>query len=166
VERIAAWLVGNLPASPDSGAASLIHNDFKFDNLVLDPDDITRVLGILDWEMSTLGDPLMDLGTSLSYWVEPDDPPMLAAFRFGPTNYAGMMTRVELAQRYHERTGRDTSGILFYFCFGLFKTAVVVQQIYYRYRQGLTQDPRFAAMIAGVRLLSQLAVAAVDRGRL
>ncbi len=163
LERAGAWLAANLPPSTD---ASLIHNDFKFDNLVLDPADITRVVGILDWEMATLGDPLMDLGTALAYWVEENDPPLLATFRFGPTNYPGMMTRAELVRRYQERTGRDTSGILFYYCFGLFKTAVVLQQIYYRYHQGHTSDARFASMIDGVRLLAAMAAAALDRGRM
>ncbi|GAB4518958.1 MAG: phosphotransferase family protein [Haliangiales bacterium] len=163
VDEVAAWLADNLP--PD-GAPAIIHNDFKFDNLVLDPDDLTRVRGILDWEMSTIGDPLMDLGTALCYWVEASDPPLMNEIRFGPTNEPGMMTRRELAARYAESSGRDLSNIVFYYAFGLFKTAVVAQQIYYRFAQGLTKDQRFAMMIVGVRALAAQAKLAIDNDTL
>jgi aminoglycoside phosphotransferase (APT) family kinase protein len=160
---LAGWLKERLP--PESGAA-LIHNDYKYDNLVLAADDLTRIIGVLDWEMSTVGDPLMDLGTALGYWVEAGDPPELQAIRFCSTTLPGSLTRRELAERYGERTGRDVSDLLFYYCFALFKTAGVAQQIYYRYKQGLTHDERFAAMILGVRVLSQTAVRAAQRGSL
>lgn len=163
VERAAAWLAENRPR--ESGA-SLIHNDYKFDNLVLDPQDPTKVIGILDWEMSTLGDPLMDFGTALGYWVEPGDSDELKMVAFGPTVYPGALSRHELAQRYAEKSGRDLSKLLFYYVFALFKTAVVVQQIYYRYKQGLTHDERFASMILGVHVLSETAVKAIDAGRI
>jgi aminoglycoside phosphotransferase (APT) family kinase protein len=163
VERIAAWLAEHQPAD---GAPTLIHNDFKLDNLILDPDDLTRIVGVLDWEMTTIGDPLMDLGTALCYWVEPTDPQPLQMVAFVPSNYPGMMTRRELATRYAEASGRDLGDLVFYYCFGLFKTAVVAQQIYYRFAQGLTNDARFAQMIEGVRLLSAHAVATLDRGRI
>jgi aminoglycoside phosphotransferase (APT) family kinase protein len=133
---------------------------------VLAPDDPTRIIGVLDWEMSTLGDPLMDLGTTLGYWVEATDPDEIRTFAFGPTYLPGSMTRTELAARYGERTGRDVSNMLFYFCYALFKTSVVAQQIYYRYKQGLTKDERFAAMIIGVRLLSEAAVRAAEAGKM
>jgi aminoglycoside phosphotransferase (APT) family kinase protein len=161
IDKIAAWLAERIPA--ESGEA-LIHNDYKYDNIVLDPEDPTRIIGVLDWEMSTLGDPLMDLGTALGYWIDPGDPEELALLSFGPTDRPGSLTRKELAARYAERTGRDVSGILFYYCFALFKTAVVLQQIYYRYKQGLTSDERFAALIHGVRILAKQAVASADRG--
>jgi aminoglycoside phosphotransferase (APT) family kinase protein len=163
VERLATWLGEHLPAD---GAPALIHNDYKFDNVVLDAADLTSIIGILDWEMSTLGDPLMDLGTSLCYWVQADDPSMLAEMRFGPTHVPGMMTRDMVVSRYSERSGRDVSNIVYYYVFGLFKTAVVAQQIYYRFKQGLTQDPRFARMIRGVDVLSQYALAVIARGHL
>lgn len=163
VDQVAKWLADNLPEAP---GASLIHNDFKFDNLVLDENDITKVVGILDWEMSTVGSPLMDLGTSLSYWVQANDPAPLQAFRFGPTTLPGMLTRTEVVARYRRASGRDIPDVLFYYCFGLFKTAVVAQQIYYRFVQGLTKDPRFAQMIHGVRLLAEMALHAVDTGSL
>lgn len=163
VDEVARWLAEHMPAD---GAPALIHNDFKLDNLVLDPTDITRVLGILDWEMSTVGDPLMDLGTALCYWVEAGDPPLLQQIRFGPTTLPGMMTRAAMARRYAARSGRDIAHVVFYYCFGLFKTAVVAQQIYYRYKQGLTRDERFAQMILGVRGLTDHARTTIERGSL
>jgi len=163
VDNIAKWLAEHMPAD---GEPALIHNDFKFDNLILDRADLTRIIGILDWEMSTVGDPLMDLGTTLCYWIEVADPPVAQAMAFVPTNIPGMPTRREVAERYAQRTGRDISNIVFYYAYGLFKTAVVAQQIYYRFRQGLTKDARFERMILGVRLLSAQALAAVARGTL
>jgi aminoglycoside phosphotransferase (APT) family kinase protein len=158
METVAAWLDAHRPASP---APSLIHNDFKYDNLVLDPQDPTRIVGVLDWEMSTVGDPLMDLGTALCYWVQADDPADLQAVRFGATSLPGTPTRRELADRYAEKSGLALDQLPFYYAFGLFKTAVVAQQIYYRFKQGLTADQRFAAMIHGVRALSAQAARVV-----
>lgn len=154
LEAVMAWLASHLPPSPP---ATLIHNDFKFDNLVLDAAEPTRVVGVLDWEMATIGDPLMDLGTTLCYWVEAKDPKELHAAAFGPTALPGCPTRRELASRYAERTGRDLTHLVFYYCFGLFKTAVVVQQIYSRYKHGLTRDPRFATLGAMAGLLGRQA---------
>ncbi len=163
MEFVERWLSERIP--PESGAA-LIHNDYKYDNLMLDPNDLTRLVGLLDWEMSTIGDPLMDLGTALGYWVEASDPPPLQAVRFCATTVPGSLTRRELVARYRERTGADIGNILFYYCFALFKTAGVAQQIYYRYKQGLTKDERFAAMIFGVQVLAGTARAAIERGHL
>ncbi len=151
---------------PTESGAALIHNDYKYDNLVLAADDLTRIIGVLDWEMSTVGDPLMDLGTALSYWVDADDPPDLQAVRMCATTVPGSLTRAELLTRYRERTGRDIPDIVFYYCFALFKSCGVVQQIYYRYKQGLTHDERFAAMIYAVRALSATAVRAIGRGHI
>ena len=162
VLEVAAWLDAHRPAD---GAPSLIHNDFKFDNVIFD-DELAQITGVLDWEMATIGDPLMDLGTSLSYWVEPDDPPLVVALRFGLTHVPGMPTRREVAARYGERSGRDLGAIVFYYAFGLFKTAVVAQQIYYRFAKGLTSDPRFAALLQGVRILCEQAHATIERGAL
>ncbi len=164
VDAIAKWLAERMEAASARSTAALIHNDWKYDNLVLDPDEPTRIIGVLDWEMSTVGDPLMDLGTALSYWVEPGDPDELKMFAFGPTFAPGSMTRVELVDRYRSKSGLPPFDPLFYFCFALFKTAVVAQQIYYRYKHGLTKDERFAMMIVGVRLLAQQAVRAAERG--
>lgn len=161
--RLAAWLDGHIPVS---GAPTLLHNDFKYDNLVLDPADLTRITAILDWEMATVGDPLMDLGTALCYWIEADDHDTLVSFAFGPTTVPGSLTRAEVAERYARATGRDLRDILFYYTFGLFKTAVVAQQIYVRFVRGHTRDPRFAAMIHGVRALADHAERTLAAGHL
>ncbi len=163
VLAIAEWLKSRLPTSP---APTVLHNDWKYDNLVLDTNDMSSIIGVLDWEMATIGDPLMDLGTALSYWVDPMDDDMLRAIAFGPTMLPGSLTRPELAARYATRTGRDISNILFYYCFALFKTAVVAQQIYARFKKGLTKDERFAMMIVGVQVLSRVALEAAKRGEM
>ncbi len=160
---VAAWLDAQAP--PESGAA-LIHNDFKYDNLVLDPDDVTRVIAVLDWEMATLGDPLMDLGTSLGYWVDPEDPPELRQLALSPTLLPGNPNRAELVERYTAASGRDLADPTYYYVYGLFKIAVIVQQIYARYRRGHTRDPRFAHLIEGVRACSQVAGRAAELGRI
>jgi len=152
---VARWLEGKIPRSP---APTVLHNDWKYDNLVLDETDPTKILGVLDWEMSTIGDPLMDLGTALSYWVEPADSDDVKALAFGPTMLDGSPTRRELAERYTARTGRAIDGLEFYWAFALFKTAVVAQQIYSRFKRGVTSDERFAMFIVAVRLLSAQAM--------
>ena len=162
VDRAFAWLTGHLP--PESGVA-LIHNDYKYDNLVLAP-DLSRIVAVLDWEMTTVGDPLMDLGTSLGYWIDPNDDPGLRMLPAGPTTLPGNLTRAEVAERYAERSGRDLSRILFHYVYGLLKISVIAQQIYYRYQQGLTHDERFAGLIGAVRLFGRQAAGAIERGRI
>ena len=161
MERTAAWLAENMPA--ESGAA-LIHNDYKYDNIVLDPADWSEIVGVLDWEMATVGDPLMDLGTSLGYWVEANDPPEIQALQFSPTSSPGNPTRAELVQTYVRLSGREAPNVAFYYVYGLFKLAVIVQQIYYRYKRGYTQDPRFAELIQAVRACGRMAVEAIEKG--
>ncbi len=163
MDRIAEWLTNHMPTVSD---AAIVHNDFKYDNLVLDPADLTRVVAVLDWEMATIGDPLMDLGTTLGYWVEASDPEAVRTGAFGPTALPGSLSRRELADRYAERSGRDVSDVLFYYCFGVYKIAVIVQQIYARYVRGHTQDERFAHLNERVSALSQAAVLALEAGRL
>lgn len=158
---LATWLRARIP---EESGASLIHNDYKLDNLVLDPGDPTRILGVLDWEMSTVGDPLMDLGTTLAYWVEAGDSEELRRIAFGPTMLEGAMTRKELVLRYSQKTGRDVSNALYYYAFGLFKTAVVLQQIHYRYRHGLTNDARFSGLGESARILARAGLAAIETG--
>ena len=162
-KRLRQWLADNLPA--DSPPA-LIHNDYKFDNLLLDPEDPTRIVAVLDWEMATIGDPSMDLGTTLGYWVSPDDPPECRMLAFGPTHLPGSMSRAELVARYEEKSGRTIERPVFYWVFGLFKIAGIVQQIYYRYRHGFTTDPRFAALNHFVALLGKLGARAAETGEL
>ena len=165
VDAAAGWLAAHpLPASSEGPA--LVHNDFKYDNLVLDPDDPIRIRAVLDWEMATVGDPRMDLGTTLGYWVERGDDPALAAVPSGPTTLPGNLSRAEIVDRWSRATGRDPGDPVFLYVFGLFKIAVIAQQIYYRYRQGLTRDERFAALPHGVAALGRAAAGALDRKRI
>jgi aminoglycoside phosphotransferase (APT) family kinase protein len=154
-EAVMAWLTVHVP--PDTDRPGIIHNDFKFDNLVLDPDDPSRIVGVLDWEMSTLGDPALDLGCTLGYWVEAADPPELQLVRTLPTHTPGAMTRREMAAYYTARTGRPIAPFDFYHAFGLFRLAVIAQQIYYRFFHGQTRDARFGQLIGAVQVLEQTA---------
>ena len=163
VEQISTWMEQNFGSSSH---ATLIHNDYKFDNVILDSDNIRRIIGVLDWEMCTLGDPLSDLGTALAYWVEANDSDDLQKLRWGPTNYPGSMTRNELVERYAQASGRDVSNMVFYLVFARFKVAVIVQQIYYRYHVGLTKDPRFAVMPEVVRALLRHSLEGARSGKI
>ena len=162
MDRLAKWLCDHKPKESD---AALIHNDYKYDNLLLDPEDLTRIVAVLDWEMATVGDPLMDLGTTLGYWVESGDPESMRGCAGGPTALPGSLTRQELVARYAETTGRDVSGMLFYYCFGLYKIAVIVQQIYARFVRGHTRDERFSRLNERVAALSRQAILALETGR-
>jgi aminoglycoside phosphotransferase (APT) family kinase protein len=159
MDRATDWLAKNMPQ--ESGAA-MIHNDYKYDNLILDPNDLSNIVALLDWEMATIGDPLMDLGVTLSYWVEADDPKAMRDSSFGPTSLPGSFTRRELVDRYQEKTEREIPEAHFYFCYGLFKLAVIVQQIYARYARGHTRDPRFTDLHQMVRSLGQQAVQVLE----
>ena len=152
-EAAMAWLTENMP--PDTESPTLVHNDYKFDNLVLDPAAPQSITGVLDWEMTTWGDPLMDLGNSLAYWVQADDPPEIQAMRTLPTHLPGMMTRAEVLAAYEAASGRSTRDFDFYYGFGLFRLAVIAQQIYYRFYHKITDNPRFGALIFGVLGLEQ-----------
>ncbi|MFK5954488.1 MAG: phosphotransferase family protein [Desulfobacterium sp.] len=154
-EQIMAWLDAHMPEdSPNSG---IIHNDFKFDNLVLDPKNPLIIKGVLDWEMTTIGDPLMDLGCTLAYWVEKDDSPAYHAVRNLPTHVDGALTRKGMVAHYEKISGRTIENMNFYHCFGLFRLAVIAQQIYYRFYHGQTQDPRFKQLIHVVQILEKAA---------
>lgn len=153
--EVIAWLEGHLPL--ESGRAAVIHNDFRLDNLVLDPADPLRVIGVLDWEMATIGDPLMDLGASLAYWVERDDPPALQALRLMPTHLEGAPTRAEVVAHYARCSGLDPGPFTFYLCYGIFRLAGITQQIYYRSFHGQTGDARFQRLGLVVGALEQAA---------
>jgi aminoglycoside phosphotransferase (APT) family kinase protein len=160
MERTAQWLTSHQPAS--SGAC-LVHNDYKYDNLVLDPADLSRIVAVLDWEMATLGDPLLDVGTSLGYWVEAGDHPALRSLGLAVTALPGNLTRSGLWERYLARTKRPPTDPAFYYAFGLFKIAVIAQQIYARYRKGLTSDERFARLGEAVGFFAMTAARATKR---
>jgi aminoglycoside phosphotransferase (APT) family kinase protein len=163
VEKITAWMQQHRPST---SGVSLIHNDYKYDNVVLDSNDITTILGVLDWEMCTIGDPLTDLGTTLAYWIDAADTEELQNNRWGPTNVPGSLTRAEIVHTYAQKTGADPSQIAFYLAFARFKLAVIVQQIYYRYHQGLTKDERFASMPDTVRMLLRASLHGAQTGRI
>jgi aminoglycoside phosphotransferase (APT) family kinase protein len=161
-ETVMAWLDKYCP--PDSDRPGIIHNDYKFDNLVLNPKNPLEIIGILDWEMATIGDPLMDVGSSLAYWVNRSDPDEAQMLRLMPTNVEGMMTRKELVDLYAEKSGRKIDHMDFYYCFGLFRLAVIAQQIYYRYYHGQTKDKRFIQLGFAVGLLEIAAKRVMEGG--
>ena len=162
MDRVSKWLQENIP--PET-PASVIHNDYKYDNVMLDTDDLTKIIAVLDWEMSTIGDPLMDLGMTLGYWVEATDPVALQKSAFGPTHLPGSLTRKEIIDRYQDKSGRSVGHAPFYYCFGLFKLAVIVQQIYARFVRGHTTDPRFAHLDQLVQILGQQTDRTIETGR-
>lgn len=140
-ESVMGWLDENQP--PDAGYC-VVHGDFRLDNLVLDPDRDYAITALLDWELATLGDPLMDLGCTMTYWVQADDDEGMQMARRQPTNLPGMLTRAEFVDRYCARTGLDVGTWAFYEVFGIFRLAVIAQQIYYRYHHKQTTNPVFA----------------------
>jgi len=161
MNEVAEWMQRNIPTSSQ---ASFIHNDFKYDNLVLNPNDLTDIVAILDWEMATVGDPLMDLGTTLAYWAEGSDSDALKPFNL--TWMPGNFTRQEVVQHYQLNTGWPVDNIVFYFVFGAFKVGVICQQIYYRYKQGFTKDPRFASLIYVIKACGENARRAIERNKI
>ena len=156
------WLHANIP---DDVATCVVHNDYRFDNVVLAPGDPTRVVGVLDWEMATLGDPLMDLGGALAYWVQADDDFFRRATRRQPTNLPGMLTRREVVAYYLERTGRAPANWAFYEVYGLFRLAGIIQQIYYRYHHKQTRNPAFRRFWILVRYLEWRCRRVIARSR-
>ncbi|OYT69951.1 MAG: phosphotransferase family protein [Chloracidobacterium sp. CP2_5A] len=154
MESVIDWVTAR---APEDSAATLIHNDYKYDNVILDPADIAEIRAVLDWEMSTVGDPLTDVATTLAYWVERDDPPEVHAASFGLTALPGNLTRAALLARYAEVSGRDLRDMGWHQAFAYFKVAVIVQQIYFRYVKGFTRDERFARLGDLTRLFAELA---------
>ena len=153
-ERVMGWLDQQ---QPDDVATTVIHNDFRLDNVVLAPDDPLRVIGVLDWEMATLGDPLMDLSGALAYWIQPDDDDAFRAARRQPSHLPGMLTRAELVDYYTSRMGLSvtTEQWRFYEVFGLFRLGVIAQQIYYRYHHGQTTNEAYARFLPMTQYLEQ-----------
>jgi aminoglycoside phosphotransferase (APT) family kinase protein len=148
-EKVMAWLDANQPADVDS---CVIHGDWRIDNVVFDLQQ-ARIVGVLDWELATVGDPLMDLGSALAYWVDRDDEPAFASLRRQPSHLPGMPTREEFVARYLQLSGRSCADFTFYEVFGLFRLAVIIQQIWARYRAGQTTNPAFAGFGDAVNTL-------------
>jgi aminoglycoside phosphotransferase (APT) family kinase protein len=161
-ERVMRWLDAQQPG--DVGAC-VIHNDFRLDNLVLDVEDPLRVRAVLDWELATIGDPLMDLGSSLAYWLGADDGLAGRLFRRQPSHLPGMPTRAQIVARYGERSGLSTDAWAFYEVFGLFRLAVIAQQIYYRYHHRQTRNPAFKRFWVAAHLLERRCRRAIGAAR-
>jgi aminoglycoside phosphotransferase (APT) family kinase protein len=155
MDTVYAWLKAHLPTA---SAPTLVHNDYKLDNVMLASRDPGQLVAIFDWDMCTLGDPLSDLGALLTYWTEPDDSPSLQMTSMMPVGDNRFPTRAELVQRYAERSGRDVSQIRFYHALGLYRLTVICAQIYIRYKRGQTRDQRFESFGIMTPLLAKAAV--------
>ncbi len=160
IDHLAKLLEARIPPSPPP---TLVHNDFKLDNLMIDSRDPSRIVAVLDWEMCTIGDPLIDVGLLLAYWPRPDDPTARQLAISSITTHPGFFTRDEVLARYVERTGRDVEQIGFYETFALYKLCVVLEQIYVRYVRGQTKDERFAAFATSVPGLARAAADLAER---
>jgi aminoglycoside phosphotransferase (APT) family kinase protein len=161
---VVAWLAVKQPAHDN--ASCVIHNDYRFDNVVLDPDHPLAIIGVLDWEMATIGDPLMDLGGSLAYWVQADDDATFQSFRRQPTHVHGMLTRREVIDYYGQRSGLQVDNFDFYEVFGLFRLMVIIQQIYRRFVLGQTSNPQFAGFGQAARYMGGRCRRIIDRSTL
>jgi aminoglycoside phosphotransferase (APT) family kinase protein len=162
-ERIMGWLDRHQPA--EDVATCVIHNDFRLDNVVLAPEDPLRVVGVLDWEMATLGDPMMDLSGAMAYWIQDDDDESFRKVRRQPSQLPGMMTRAEMVDYYASRMGFSVSPEQwrFYEVFGLFRLGVIAQQIYYRFHHGQTHNEDYARFLPMVQLLDARCNELIDR---
>lgn len=163
MDFVAKWLNDNQPLEVEG---SIVHNDFKYDNLVLDKNNHSKITAVLDWEMATIGDPFMDLGTTLGYWMDKNDLPELKLFQLSATTLEGNPTREGILEMYESKSGKTIPNPVFYYVFGLFKIAVIAQQIYFRYKKGFTKDRRFGLLNLAVMSLSIMAKQAIIKNRL
>ncbi len=161
-EDVRDWLDANRPEQ--ESAHSILHGDFRIDNLILADDQMRSVKAVLDWEISALGDPLMDLGAALVYWIEPHDPEALKVLKKQPSDAPGMFTRREVVQYYAERTGRKIDDFTFFYAYGIFRLAVIAQQIYYRYYHQQTTNKAFAMYGPGAKALGHYARQIIKQG--
>ncbi len=158
-EKVMEWLDENQPT--DCSQPSLIHNDYKFDNVVLDPNNPVKIIGVLDWEMATIGDPLMDLGGSMAYWTDSSDSEELQLIRLMPSHIEGALSREEIISYYGHQRDISIGDFTFYQCCNMFRVATIAQQIYYRYYHGQTKDERFATLISIVQVLERTILSAL-----
>ena len=161
--KVMAWLDEHQPTEYHH---CLIHNDYKYDNVVFEDDSWEKIIAVLDWEMCTLGDPFMDLGAAIAYWITDKDDPMIQRTFPYPTIMTGNPSRLEVVEQYAQKSGRPINNLVFYYAFGLFKNAVIVQQVYYRYNKGLTKNETFANFNQLTRLFCELAWRAIQRRRI
>jgi aminoglycoside phosphotransferase (APT) family kinase protein len=161
MNEVAEWMQQH---QPTNSRTAFIHNDFKYDNLVLNPENLTEIKAVLDWEMATVGDPLMDLGTTLAYWAEAKDSDALKPFNL--TWMPGNFTRRDVVDYYQQKADEQIHDIVFYYAFGAFKIGVICQQIYQRYKLGVTKDPRFAMLIHVIKACGENARKAIERNEI
>ena len=162
-EHLMSWLASH---QPQDVATCVIHGDWRLDNMVFDISQSPKLVGVLDWELATVGDPLMDLGSALAYWIDKDDEPGYAALRRQPSHLPGMPTRREFVERYLEIAKWPCPDFTFYEVFGLFRLAVILQQIWFRYRLGQTTNPAFAGFGSAIHVLINRAFALTQGGPL
>lgn len=160
MDTVYQWLKSHLPPA---SVPTLVHNDYKLDNVMLASDDPGKVVAIFDWDMCTLGEPLADLGTLLTYWTEPADPPYIQMTSMMPVGDSRFPSRAELVQRYAQRSGRDVSHIRFYYALGIFRLVVICAQIFIRYKRGQTQDQRFEGFEMMIPLLAKAALETITQ---
>lgn len=161
--QVMTWMTENQPKTYDH---CIIHNDFKYDNVVFKDRNWDEINAVLDWEMCTLGDPLMDLGTSIAYWSMPSDPPPLLEGLPSPTMLPGNPSRTEIAELYAQLSGREIKNLVFYYVYGIFKIAVIVQQIYFRYHKGMTTNEKFKHLDKSSQFLCMMALQAIQKNKI
>lgn len=162
-QTVMQWLHDHHPTQYEH---SLIHNDFKYDNVVFSDPTWKNISAVLDWEMCTLGDPLMDLGTSLAYWTTSSDGALVKSGLPSPTMFEGNPSRMEIVEAYSKKSGRPVTNLTFYYAFGLFKIAVIAQQIFYRYKHGHTTNEKFATLDQSARFLCINALQAIQKNKI
>ncbi len=163
-EDVQGWLVDNMPETESGGG--IIHGDYRIDNCILNLADPTKIEAVLDWEISALGDPLMDLGNTLAYWIEADDPDFMKMMVRQPSTAPGMMSRQEIVDFYEARKGIKVPNIQYYYIYGVWRLAVIIQQIYARFYKGQTDNPRFKNFDQMVQALGRLAQLKIQTGKL
>ena len=159
-DKVIKWLYENKPVSKNT---SLIHNDYKYDNVVFRDENWNEINSILDWEMCTIGDPLMDLGTSIAYWTMSNDHPVILNGLKSPTVFQGNPSRSKIVELYCKQTNTKIDDFVFYYVYGLFKIAVIVQQIFYRFKKGLTKDKKFRHLNKYAKVLCDTAWQSIQK---